>query len=153
MTPTASNNIVSHTIRRNQQQATLQLQNNPSLGPASSQVPMGAANVAGLGQNHQNAPLQNFEREQNSGSVSSSFKESVKPFHIPTTPGGYPHPNQQQTNVQGQVVYNHSSLATPVSNISNQLLLAQQQVSQFEVTGGNDYLRDRSDGQQHLAMH
>lgn len=38
---------------------------------------------------HMNAPQQNFDKEQMSGSVSSTFKEGVKPFHIPTTPGGH----------------------------------------------------------------
>lgn len=41
------------------------------------------------------------------------------------TPGGLPN--------QLGVVYNHNSSATPMSNISNQLMLHQQHVSQFEV--------------------
>ena len=72
-----------------------------------------------------------------SGSVSSSFRDSVRPFHIPTTPGVHPQPLPQPSGILNGVVYNHSSSATPMSNISNQLLLHQQQVSQFEVPGGN----------------
>ena len=69
---------------------------------------------------HMNAPQQNFDKEQMSGSVSSTFKEGVKPFHIPTTPGCHMGHHPQQ--VAGAIVYNHSSMATPMSNISNQLL-------------------------------
>ena len=50
MTP--SNNIVSHTLRKNQQHATLQLQNNPSQGPAH--VPSGFGMQAH--HQHMNAP-------------------------------------------------------------------------------------------------
>ena len=109
VTPTSS--IVSHTLKKNQQHATLQLQNHPSLGPTQQINAMQAINAA-----HHNAPQQNFDKNQMSGSVSSSFKESVKPFHIPTTPDGATMPNQTG------VVYNHNSSATPMSNISNQLL-------------------------------
>lgn len=73
--------------------------------------------------------------EQMSGSISSTFKESVKPFHIPTTPGGG-HPGHLVQQHVPNVVYNHSSAATPMSNISNQLAQHQQHVSQFEVLGG-----------------
>ena len=128
MTPTS--NIVSHTLRKNQQHATLQLQNHPSLGP--TQIPIGAAqnSFGGAVQpHHMNAP------EQMSGSISSTFKESVKPFHIPTTPGGG-HPGHLVQQHVPNVVYNHSSAATPMSNISNQLAQHQQHVSQFEVLGG-----------------
>ena len=73
-----------------------------------------------------------------SGSVSSSLKESVKPFHIPTTPGGYAQLQINGTNGGQDVIYNHSSSATPMQNISNQLMQHQQLVSHFEVTGGSE---------------
>lgn len=101
------------------------LQNNPSQGPSRNAYlahPDSGAHAAHL---HHNAPQQTYDKELMSASVGSSFKEPIRPFQVSSsTPGGLPMP---------PVVYNHSSQATPVSNVSCHLALHQQQVSHFEV--------------------